>query len=187
VDVILTQRVTKLGNIGDVVRVKNGFARNFLFPQKKAVRVTTEAQAQFELDKNRLMQENSEKKTLAESLAKDIDGKVIVVLRQAGDSGQLYGSVSARDIVAALALDGINHVERHDILIKKMIKELGVHEATLFLHPEVSVQLKINVALSLEEAASQLRATEKNQRKSVSFNDVEDTEEADKLANEDQL
>lgn len=171
-EIILLQRVAKLGNMGDVVKVKNGFARNFLFPQKKAVRLTEAAQAQFEENKAKLAQENANRKTVAEQLAKNLAGKVLIVIRQAGDSGQLYGSVSSRDIVTGLAAEGFSGVERHDVLIHKVIKELGLHPVTLHLHAEVSVDIRVNVALSREEAAAQLQSVDKkDSKKSMTSDD----------------
>lgn len=159
-EIILTERVHKLGNIGDVVTVKDGFARNFLLPQKKALRATAEAKKKFEAERERIVSENASKKIEAEKFAAKLDGKVVIVLRQAGDSGQLYGSVSTRDVAAALQKDGLS-VMRQQVTIPKVIKELGVHPATVQLHADVIVPIRINVALSVDEANAQLQAANK--------------------------
>jgi large subunit ribosomal protein L9 len=159
-EIILTERVPKLGNIGDVVTVKDGFARNFLLPQKKALRATAEAKQRFEAERARIEAEHASKKVEAEKVAKTLDGKVVIVVRQAGDSGQLYGSVSSRDVAAALTNEGFN-VARQQVTIPTVIKELGVHPAFVQLHGEVIVSIRVNVALSVEEANAQLQAADK--------------------------
>lgn len=159
-EIILTERVHKLGNIGDVVTVKTGFARNFLLPQGKALRATAEAKKKFEADRARIEADNGAKKVEAEKVAATLEGKVVIVVRQAGDSGQLYGSVTTRDVAAGLVKDGFN-VIRQQITISRVIKDLGVHPVSVQLHSEVVVNVRVNVALSIEEAHAQLQAANK--------------------------
>lgn len=177
-EVILTERINKLGNIGDVVTVKDGFARNFLLPQKKALRATAEARKKFEDDKARIEADNAAKKVDAEKVATKLEGKVVIVVRQAGDSGQLYGSVSTRDVAAGLVKDGFN-VTRQQVTISKVIKELGVHPASVQLHSDVIVNVRINVALSVEEAHSQLQAANKVEGKSYGSEKAAEAAEAE--------
>ncbi len=164
-EIILTERVPKLGNIGDIVLVRDGFARNFLLPQKKAVRSTREAKKKFEAERARIEADSASKKVEAEKVAAKLVGKVLVVIRQAGDSGQLYGSVTTRDLSEALTQEGFI-VSRQQIIIPEAIKELGVHPATLHLHGEVDVSVRVNVALSSDEANAQLQAADKTEGKS---------------------
>jgi large subunit ribosomal protein L9 len=155
-EVILLERVAKLGGIGDVVRVKNGFARNFLLPRGQALRATKENRAKFEAMKAELEARNQEKKGEAAAGAKSLDGKSFVLLRQAGEGGQLYGSVSARDIAAALAAAGFG-VERGQIMLNNPIKSIGMFKLAVALHPEVEVTITVNVARSEDEAKRQAR------------------------------
>ena len=155
-DVVLLERIEKLGKMGDVVKVKDGFARNFLLPRKKALRATKANIAQFEKERDVLETRSEEKKTQAQSLAKTLDGRSYVIIRQAGDSGQLYGSVSTRDIAAAVGEAGVS-VGRTDVQLSNPIKSLGLHAVTIVLHPEVKVQVTVNVARSVEEAERQAR------------------------------
>lgn len=164
-EVILTERIQKLGNIGDVVTVKDGFARNFLLPGRKAVRATEGAKKQFEADRARLEAESAAKKVEAEKVGKTLDGKVVIVVRQAGDSGQLYGSVTSRDVAAALTKEGFS-VSRQQVVINTVIKELGLHDVEVHLHGDVLVSVRVNVALSIEEAHAQLQAANKVEGKS---------------------
>jgi large subunit ribosomal protein L9 len=159
-EIILTERVHKLGNIGEVVTVKTGFARNFLLPQGKALRATPEAKKKFEAERASIEAKNDAKIVEAKEVAEKLEGKVVVVVRQAGDSGQLYGSVTTRDVAAGLVKDGFS-VIRQQIKIPKVIKDLGLHPATVQLHSDVIVDVRINVALSVEEAHAQLQAANK--------------------------
>lgn len=172
-EVILTERIQKLGNIGDVVTVKDGFARNFLLPRKKAIRSTENAKKQFEADRARIEAEHTAKKVEAEKVGKVLDGKVVVVVRQAGDSGQLYGSVTSRDVAIALSKEGFD-VSRQQVVITRVIKELGLHDAELHLHGEVVVNVRVNVALSVEEAHAQLQAANKVEGKSYGSEKTEE-------------
>lgn len=150
-EVILLERVEKLGSIGDVVNVKNGFARNYLLPNKKALRANESNRKLFEANRARIEAENAEKRTGAEKESKAIDGKTVQLIRQASNTGQLYGSVSARDIVEALDADGAK-VTKSQVVLDRPIKAIGMHEVRIALHPEVSATVKVNVARSPEEA-----------------------------------
>jgi large subunit ribosomal protein L9 len=152
--VILIERVAKLGQIGDVVRVRSGFARNFLLPQGKALRATKENKEKFESMKADLVAKNAEKKSGADALAHKLNGQSFVLVRQAGETGQLYGSVSSRDIAQALSEKGFD-VARQQIVLNMPIKSIGLHVLPLELHPEVEVKITVNVARSEEEAKRQ--------------------------------
>lgn len=155
-DVILLERVEKLGNMGDVVSVKPGFARNFLIPQDKALRATKANKARFEAEREYLEQRNAENRERAGQEGKSIEGTQLVMIRRAGDTGQLYGSVSVRDIYEALMLKDIS-VNRNQIIVEKPIKTLGVHDVQVRLHAEVSVPITVNVARSEDEAERQAK------------------------------
>ena len=150
-DVILLERVEKLGHIGDVVKVKDGFARNYLLPRKKALRANESNRKVFEANRARIEEENANRRSEAEKEAKGVDGKTVKLIRQASNTGQLYGSVSARDI--AEALEGVGaHVAKSQVVLDRPIKAIGLHEVKIALHPEVQVLVKVNVARSPEEA-----------------------------------
>ncbi len=155
-EVVLLERVAKLGQMGDVVSVKNGFARNFLMPQGKALRATKANLASFEAQRVQLEANNLESKGEAETMAAKIDGQVFVVIRSASDAGSLYGSVTGRDASDAATVDGFT-IDKKQIVLAKPIKDLGLHEMTVVLHPEVSATITVNVARSAEEA--ELQAT----------------------------
>jgi large subunit ribosomal protein L9 len=150
-EVILLERVAKLGQIGDVVRVKDGYARNFLLRKGKALRATQENKTRFESMKTQLEARNLELRSEAEKVAQKLEGRSFAVLRQAAESGQLYGSVSARDLAALVAEGGFT-VERGQIELNAPIKTIGRHQVPISLHPEVAVTVTVNVARSAEEA-----------------------------------
>jgi large subunit ribosomal protein L9 len=152
--VILLERVESLGQMGDVVRVKPGFARNFLLPQKKAMRATKENLAVFEKQRAQLEAQNLARKGEAEQVAGKMAGLAVVIIRQAGETGQLYGSVSNRDIAEAVTAAGFT-VERRQVLLLQPIKALGIHATRVSLHPEVDIEVKVNVAQSADEAKAQ--------------------------------
>jgi len=158
-DVILLERVAKLGQMGDVVSVKQGFARNFLLPQGKALRATAGNLKTFEGQKAQLETQNLHAKGEAEAVAAKLDGQQFIVIRSASDAGSLYGSVTNRDAADA-ATDGGFTVDKKLIVLDRPIKELGLHDVTVVLHPEVSCKITINVARSNEEA--QLQASGKS-------------------------
>jgi large subunit ribosomal protein L9 len=151
-EVILLERIEKLGSIGDVVTVKNGFARNYLLPNNKALRANDRNRALFETNRAKIEADNAERRTAAQSRAGDVDGKQVVLIRQASNAGQLYGSVSARDIVDALAAEGVTGLTKAMIELDKPIKALGLGDVKVRLHPEVVVMVGVNVARSPEEA-----------------------------------
>lgn len=153
-DIILLERIAKLGELGDVVSVKPGYARNYLLPQRKALRATDENKEYFEREKASIEKANEGMRSEAEQTATGLDGQSFVLIRQAGESGHLYGSVSARDIAAAATGKGFA-VNRQQVAIDRPIKELGLHEAAIALHPELVVTVTINVALSEAEAEAQ--------------------------------
>jgi large subunit ribosomal protein L9 len=150
-DVILLERVAKLGQMGEVVHVKDGFARNFLLPQGKALRATKDNRAKFETMKGQLEVRNLERKGDAEKVGTKLDGRSFIVIRQASETGQLYGSVSPRDIVAILTAGGFT-VSRSQIALHTPIKNIGLHRVPVALHPEIEVSITINVARSADEA-----------------------------------
>jgi large subunit ribosomal protein L9 len=149
--IILLERVPKLGQMGDVVSVRPGYARNFLIPGGKALRATKGAIADFEKRRTQIEARNLERKQEAEAAAKKVEGQSVTLLRQASESAQLYGSVSARDIATAFAEAGIN-LDRQQIRLDQPLKTLGLHIVTVALHPEVEVTVKVNIARSQEEA-----------------------------------
>ena len=154
--VVLLERVEKLGQIGDVVKVKDGFARNYLLPKKKALRATKSNLEFFETQRGQLEARNLEERKEAEKVAKKLEGKSFTMLRQAGDRGHLYGSVSPRDIADAVTAGGFS-VTRGQVPLDKAIKMIGLHEVSVVLHPEVRVQVTINVARTDDEAERQAR------------------------------
>jgi large subunit ribosomal protein L9 len=150
-EVILLERVEKLGKIGDVVTVKNGFARNYLLPRKKALRSNAANLKVFEASKAQIVADNDARRAAAEIDAKDVDGKTVTLIRQASNTGQLYGSVVVRDIAEALVADGAKVGKQH-IVLDRPIKAIGVYDVKVTLHAEVIVMVKVNVARSPEEA-----------------------------------
>ncbi len=189
--VILLERVGRLGAMGETVKVKDGYARNFLLPNQKALRATAANKAKFETQRAVLEAKNAATKELAVNEAKQLEGKVFIVIRQAGESGQLYGSVTARDIGDAAAAQG-STVDRNHIHIQKPIKVVGMHEVQVTLHPEVVVAVTVNVARTADEAAAQARgddltavgATEKAEARAAAEAMFEQAQ-ADALAEEE--
>ncbi|MBB3065086.1 MULTISPECIES: 50S ribosomal protein L9 [Limibacillus] len=154
-EVILLERIEKLGQMGDVVAVKPGFARNYLLPQNKALRANKANLAYFETQRAQLEAQNLERKKDADQVAEKLEGLSVVIIRQAGDTGQLYGSVSARDIMEAVTEAGFT-IERRHVVLDKAIKVLGLHPIRIRLHPEVVVEITVNVARSTTEAEQQV-------------------------------
>ncbi len=173
-EVILLERVAKLGQMGETVRVKDGFARNFLLPQGKALRATDENKKKFEGMKKQLEARNLELKGEAEKVATKVDGQTFVVLRQASEAGQLYGSVSTRDIAQILTDNGFT-VSRNQIALNMPIKGIGLHKVPLALHPEIEVSITVNVARSPDEAERQARGEDVTLRRD---DDEEEAEQA---------
>jgi len=156
VDLILLERVEKLGQMGQLVKVKPGFARNYLLPQKKALRATKENLAYFESQRAQLEANNLERKSEAAEIGTTLEGLSVVIVRQAGESGQLYGSVSARDLADAVTEAGFT-IEKRQVVLERPIKSLGMHSVRIVLHPEVFVTITANVAQSAEEAVMQAK------------------------------
>lgn len=153
-EVILLERVEKLGHIGDVVKVKDGFARNFLLPNKKALRANDANRKVFEANRERIVAENAAKRSEAETESKSLEGVSVILIRQASNTGQLYGSVAVRDIIEALNADG-HKVSKAQVVLDKPIKAIGLTQVKVALHAEVAVTVNVNVARSPEEAEMQ--------------------------------
>lgn len=158
-DVILLERVEKLGNIGEIVSVKPGFARNFLLPRNKALRASEANKKRFEANRAHIESENAMKRDHAIEDSKAVEGKSVILIRQASNTGQLYGSVATRDLAEALSEDGAK-VSRSQIILDRPIKALGLYEVRVALHPEVSVTIKVNIARSPEEAELQAKGVD---------------------------
>ncbi|MEL6288796.1 MAG: 50S ribosomal protein L9 [Pseudomonadota bacterium] len=170
-DVILLERIAKLGQMGDIVTVKDGYARNYLLPQGKALRSNKANREVFERDRAQLEARNLEAKSEAQGVADKLNGESFVIIRQAGDTGQLYGSVSTRDIADAISENGFS-ILRRQVLLDRPIKALGLHEMNVQLHPEVEAEVTINVARSDDEAERQARGEDIN-----AFDDDEDDDD----------
>ena len=153
-DIILLERIEKLGTIGDVVTVKDGYARNFLIPNKKALRANEANRKVFEANRAKIEADNASRRADAEKHSENVEGKSVVLIRASSNAGQLYGSVSVRDIVDALNADGAN-VSKSMIVLERPIKTIGVFDVKVALHPEVAVTVKVNVARSPDEAEQQ--------------------------------
>jgi large subunit ribosomal protein L9 len=153
-DVILLERIEKLGSIGDVVKVKNGYARNFLLPRGKALRANESNRKVFEANREKIEAQNAERRGAAEADASKVEGAKVQLIRQASNAGHLYGSVSARDLAEALEAQG-HKIAKHQIVLDRPIKSIGVQQVKIALHPEVSVTITVNVARSPEEAELQ--------------------------------
>ena len=158
-EVILLERIEKLGAIGDVVKVKNGFARNFLLPNGKALRANDANRKVFEANRERIETQNAERRSVAQKDATGIDGVTIQLIRQASNTGQLYGSVSARDLAEALEAEG-HKIAKNQIVLDRPIKAIGMQDVRIALHPEVSVTIRVNVARSPEEAELQAQGVD---------------------------
>jgi large subunit ribosomal protein L9 len=184
-EVILLQRLAKVGQMGDVVRVRDGYARNFLLPTGKALRATAENRKRFERERTQLEARNLEQKREAEQVAEKLDGQAVLMIRPAGETGQLYGSVSTRDIAAALTESGFS-VARQQVQLNVPIKTIGLHQVPVGLHPEVEVTVTVNVARSADEGERQARGEDLTRREEepvfMTYNP--DAEEAEAAAAE---
>jgi large subunit ribosomal protein L9 len=179
-EVILLERIAKLGQMGDVVRVRDGYARNFLLPQGKALRSTKENSKRFDEQRAQLEARNLERRQEAEAVAVKLNGTSFIVVRQAGETGQLYGSVTARDLVEILEAGGFS-VARNQVALNQPIKSIGLHPVTIALHPEVDSEIIVNVARSEDEAERQARGEDVTRP----FDEQEEeAEEAEELAAE---
>lgn len=165
-EVILLERVGKLGAVGDVVTVKDGFARNFLIPQGKVLRANAQNKALFQEQKEHIEKENAEKRAIAQQVAEKLDNLVVVLIRQCGEDGRLFGSVSARDIATAVTEASIE-IQRENVVLSTAIKTIGVHPIHVSLHPEVAVTVNVNVSRSITEAEEATRVFLKQKSKSV--------------------
>ncbi len=170
-EVILLERIAKLGQMGDTVRVKDGFARNFLLPQGKALRASEANLKRFESQRVELEARNLERKTEAEAVASKLDGMAFVAIRSAGETGQLYGSVSTRDIVELLGAEGFT-IARSQVELNQPIKAIGLTNVTIALHPEVEVTVTINVARSSDEAERQARGEDLTSAEAIYGEDI---------------
>lgn len=183
-DIILLERVENLGQMGDVVKVKPGFARNFLLPQKKAMRASKDNIAYFETQKSQLEAQNLQKRQEAADVGEKMEGMTVTLIRSAGDTGQLYGSVSSRDVAEAV-VDGGATIYRRQVELERPIKTLGLHPVRLRLHPEVVVTITANVARSPDEAEAQARGEDVLSRDDDGFEfDEDDGLELDDLLEE---
>jgi large subunit ribosomal protein L9 len=170
-EVILLERVAKLGQMGDTVRVKDGFARNFLLPRGKALRATKENKDRFETQRAQLEARNLERRAEAQAVAGKLNGQSFTVIRQAGESGVLYGSVSTRDLAETITAGGFS-VSREQIALNAPLKSLGLHMVPVTLHPEVEVKVAINIARSPEEAERQARGEAVTTREEMNLDDL---------------
>lgn len=191
-DVILLERVEKLGQMGDVVDVKPGYARNFLLPRGKALRANKANRQRFENERAQLEARNLELRTEAEAVQVKLDGESVTVIRQASESGQLYGSVATRDIAEGLTEGGFS-VERQQVVLQRPIKVLGLHDVTIRLHPEVTATVSVNVARTLDEAERQARGedvtvdrTDEEEAALLAEEVFEDAEQAAALEGDDE-
>lgn len=170
--VILLERIGRLGQMGDVVNVKDGFARNFLLPQGKALRATEANRKRFERDRGQLEARDFELKSEAQAVSSKLNGQSFIVIRQAGESGQLYGSVSTRDIAAAVTEGGFS-IERRQVMLDRPIKTLGLHNVRVSLHGEVEPHISVNVARSPDEAVRQARGEDVTRAQTEAEEDAE--------------
>jgi len=180
-DVILLERIAKLGQMGEVVRVRDGFARNYLLPQQKALRATEANRKRFERDRADLEARNLERRTAAGDVAEVLNGQVLTLIRQAGETGHLYGSVATRDVAEALSQQGFA-VNRNQVALNAPLKTIGVHTVEIALHPEVSATITVNIARSPDEAERQLRGEDLTQRGQDFVLEVEEEEEGEEEA-----
>ncbi len=181
-DIILLERVAKLGQMGEVVNVKDGYARNFLLPQGKALRSNKANRAQFEAQREQLEARNEERRGQAAGVAEKLNGNTYVAVRSAGETGQLYGSVATRDIVATLEENGFT-IGRSQVDLRQPIKVIGMHDILIQLHPEVEATITMNVARSEDEAERQAAGEDLTRRDA--FDDDDDVAEEDELSIED--
>ncbi|MBZ6076900.1 50S ribosomal protein L9 [Microvirga puerhi] len=170
-EVILLERVAKLGQMGETVKVRDGYARNFLLPRGKALRATKTNKEHFETQRAQLEARNLERRKEAEAVGEKLNGQSFTIIRQAGETGVLYGSVSTRDLAETMTKDGFS-VDRHQIVLNTPIKTLGLHAVPVSLHPEVEVEVTINVARSPEEAERQARGESVTTREETNLDDL---------------
>ena len=179
-EVILLERVAKLGHMGEVVKVKDGYARNYLLPSGKALRANAANKARFEAERSQLEARNNERKSEASNIAGDLDGKTFVVVRAAGETGQLYGSVAARDISELLTAEGFA-VGRSMVSLNTPIKAIGLTDVIIALHPEVEVTVTLNVARSADEAERQAKGEDLTSAEAIYGDDINDAARPDEF------
>ncbi|MCB1382918.1 MAG: 50S ribosomal protein L9 [Notoacmeibacter sp.] len=179
-EVILLERVAKLGHMGEVVKVKDGYARNYLLPLGKALRANSANKARFEAERAQLEARNNERKSEASTIASDLDGKTFVVVRAAGETGQLYGSVAARDISELLSAEGFT-VGRSMVSLNTPIKSIGLTDVVIALHPEVEVTVTLNVARSADEAERQAKGEDLTSAEAIYGDDINDAARPDEF------
>ena len=182
--VILLERIARLGQMGDVVRVRDGFARNFLLPQGKALRATKDNAKRFEAERAQLEARNLDRKNEAADVAEKLNGQSFIVVRQAGETGQLYGSVNARDVADLLTTGGFT-IGRAQVVLNQPIKTIGLHDVVIALHPEVDATVTINIARSEDEAARQTRGEDLSVRGFDDEDEDEATEDSADIADEE--
>jgi large subunit ribosomal protein L9 len=170
-EVILLERIARLGQMGETVKVKDGFARNFLLPRGKALRATEANRKKFEGQRQQLEARNLELKREANDVSTKLDGQSFIIIRQAGETGQLYGSVSSRDIAEAATAGGFT-INRNQVALQQPIKTLGLHKTTILLHPEVASTVTINVARSQEQAERQAKGEDLTVREETTLDDL---------------
>lgn len=183
-EVILLERIAKLGHMGEVVKVKDGYARNFLLPSGKALRANEANRKRFEAERSQLEARNNERKAEAAKIAETLDGKSFIVVRAAGETGQLYGSVAARDISELLVAEGFN-VSRNQINLNTPIKAIGISEVIIALHPEVEVTVTLNVARSADEAERQARGEDLTSAEAIYGEDVNEAARPEEFFSEE--
>ena len=177
-EVILLERISRLGQMGDTVRVKDGFARNFLLPQGKALRANEANKQKFEGQRAQLEARNLERKSEAQAIAEQLDGKSFIIVRSAGETGQLYGSVSTRDIAELVTAEGFS-VNRNQVELNHPIKTIGVTNVAIALHPEVEVTISLNIARSAEEAERQARGEDLTSAEAIYGEDINENARPD--------
>jgi len=183
-DVILLERISKLGQMGETVKVRDGYARNFLLPQGKALRANAANKARFEAERTVLEARNNERKSEAEQIAEKLNGKTFVVVRSAGETGQLYGSVAARDVIAVLEENGFT-IGRSQVDMNNPVKTIGLHTVPLALHADVNVEVTFNVARSADEAERQAKGEDLSSADAIYGIDEEEAEAAAEAAAND--
>ncbi len=183
-EVILLERIAKLGHMGEVVKVKDGYARNFLLPSGKALRANESNRQRFEAERSQLEARNNERKAEAAKVAETLDGKSFIVVRAAGETGQLYGSVASRDISELLNGEGFN-VSRNQINLNTPIKAIGISEVVIALHPEVEVTITLNIARSADEAERQLRGEDLTSAEAIYGEDVNEAARPEEFFSEE--
>jgi large subunit ribosomal protein L9 len=177
-EVILLERISRLGQMGDTVRVKDGFARNFLLPQGKALRANEANKQKFESQRAQLEARNLERKSEAQAVAEKLDGKSFIVVRSAGETGQLYGSVSTRDIAELVTAEGFS-VNRNQVELNHPIKTIGITNVAIALHPEVEVTVSLNIARSAEEAERQAQGEDLTSAEAIYGEDINENARPD--------